>query len=340
MQFPAQHSLLQRARRVFWREPQPAGLPKVRTRLLEESAGSRGWADMGRDPLHEVIANDTYRENYRKAENYIGYHLRRYVDDPESWYSQFIPSIHRVILTGTVLADQNTPDQYQGVSADMKGKILPGKYREENNFFSEQNLGGITFVDYLAEQTNDPYFLNGSSTKSYKYGAHGVQPDRGTDGFMLFGSFHYPWAEHIKPAIENMRQEYKLALQAKDPEEVLDHVAKAYWNVRYHFFDGVNNSWMMAMVNEVLDSKGMGKLAHFSLDFATHPLQPESFAKVFKWFYYNFAEDTRNIVEANVARARSESFLSWMRQQETNIQTKADTLDFSTFPQDVRPLKN
>jgi hypothetical protein len=317
----------------------PTSFPRVLTRVLESNQSPNDWAAMARNPYKEVITNDQYVENYGKAENYIQYHLDRFIDDEEGWYTTFIPSIHRVIITGNVEPVGDAGNNYQGVSEDAKDRIRPGEYRTQNDIFSDNFLAATTFVENLADITEDPYSKNGGSSQLYKYAPNGEQPDVSKDGMVLYGAFFYPNSERIKPALENMRQEYKLALQANDPEEVLDHLAKGYWNVRYHFFDGVNNSWMMAMANNILTRKGMGKLSHFDLDFASHPLQPDNFAKVFKWHYYNFAEKAGDVRGANEARLRKEFFLQWMDQQHQNFDKNgAKELDFSTFPPQLLSL--
>ncbi|PIY80692.1 MAG: hypothetical protein COY80_01800 [Candidatus Pacebacteria bacterium CG_4_10_14_0_8_um_filter_42_14] len=284
--------------------------PSSMTRRLEPRPDEKIFLnEQVRDPAHQATVESRYAHNYEQITRYILETIDSAVLDPEVWYNDFFPTLHRK------MADQG----YLGVSGMPDFIRIPtGVYRDYENISTSLEPVGILENMFLAEVTDDV------DQGSWPFPRRANQgDDLLSQGRRGEGTFFYPEHEYIQPALERVREHILAALQSDDQAEILDQIARANWFVRYHPFPLVNNSIFMALTNSVLEKKGMNKLPHLFLDIHSHWLAPDTYSRVFQWNYRNFAESPTDVSQANKSRVRLEGYLKWrksMSEQFTDVE--------------------
>ncbi|MBP7875436.1 hypothetical protein KA012_00380 [Candidatus Woesebacteria bacterium] len=278
---------------------EPAVFPEHITRRLEPNDQNQVQHDETvRDPLHQADTDPEYAANYEQTTRFILETIDAAALDPDHWYHDFFPSLHLKM----------TENGYRGVSWMATNTGTVGEYRSFDDITTHHSPVGILENLFFADITGD---VNQGSWPVLKYDE--LNRDLFAQGKRGYGTFFYPEHEFIQPALEQMREYILNALQATNEDETLDQLAKANWFVRYHPFPTVNNSIFMAITNSILEKKGMNKLPHLFLDLNSHWLEPNTYSRVFKWSYKNFAESPTDITQANESRARLEQYLAWRK---------------------------
>ncbi len=276
---------------------------KILTEVISPASGPRTY-EMVRNPVDGSLTPDQYRRNYIEVVKFIQKEIYDASSDATKWFESFFPAIHKLMST----------DGYAGFSVDSLDMLAPGEYRADAQIiFSNPDLVTISENIFFADMVNDRN--KGSWPVADNFRARDDLSDLYRQGVMNNGAFFYPGPEYIKPAIEQVRIHLLKAIQSDNLDEIVAETGQAYWFIRYHPFNGVNNSVFMALVNTVLGMKGLNKLPHLLLDFNCHALSQESFTQVFKWHYDNFAESATDNVQANKARTNLEKYIQWRNHQ-------------------------
>jgi hypothetical protein len=307
--------------------------PRRVTQVLEVSdpndidGSGLPWSLMVRYILDAGYRDEAYFKNYKDTAEYMGENLERFVSDPEAWRNEFLPNIHRLMVFG-----KDGSERYLGASPEVADRVNPGEYRKTKDISAGTTWPMEHLIRRFADRLGDPYNRNQDLFHpGVRRVADPLSPKYGS--YVSGKMFVPPSYEAVPAAVEEMRQNIERALAAENPDEVIYYTALAYRTVRYHPFNVINNSWAMNMVNTVLRKKGLNQLAHFEMDMFTQRLSLDNFAKAFRWFYDNFAENLGDVEQRNAARRRSELFADWIINLEDDVEGENRVLP--EFPEGI-----